>query len=219
MIDKELAKYLPMVDFIADICGPRYEVVLHDLSTPENSVVAIRNNYISGREIGSPITDLALKILKQGHYKESDFISNYKGFVKEDIEVLASTYFIKNDNSELIGMICINNELSDVKKTEKAFQELMFRFQYRDDKPDKGEEYKERLGTSIVDLTKSLVTDTINKMDIPPNRMSMEEKVKLVHEIDKLGVFLLKGGAPYVAKSLNISEATIYRYLNKERNL
>jgi predicted transcriptional regulator YheO len=81
MQHNEIMKYLSMVNFIADICGPKYEVVLHDLSKPEKSVIAIRNNHISGRDIGSPITDLALKILKQREYDKTEFITNYKGCV------------------------------------------------------------------------------------------------------------------------------------------
>ena len=71
--------YIPIINFIADICGPEYEVVLHDITKPEASVIAIRNGYITGREVGSPLTDLALKILKQKDYVNKDFITNYNG--------------------------------------------------------------------------------------------------------------------------------------------
>jgi predicted transcriptional regulator YheO len=219
MQHNEIMKYLSMVNFIADICGPKYEVVLHDLSKPEKSVIAIRNNHISGRDIGSPITDLALKILKQREYDKTEFITNYKGYVRDGVEVLSSTYFIKNENSELIGMLCVNNDTSDIADFEKVLKEMMCRFNYKNKKNvEDNNKYEEHVGTSIVDLTKSLVAKTIDEMNIPPNRMSMEEKVQLVHEIDKLGVFLLKGGVSYVGKILQISEPTLYRYLHKERH-
>ena len=57
-----LKTYIPLVDFIAGIVGPNCEVVLHDLSNDE-SIVAIRNNHISGRK-GGPLTNLGLKLQK-----------------------------------------------------------------------------------------------------------------------------------------------------------
>ena len=50
MRDRELLEsYIPMVRFIAAICGPRCEVVLHDLKDIEHSIIAIENGHISGR--------------------------------------------------------------------------------------------------------------------------------------------------------------------------
>ena len=60
-----LKTYIPLVDFIAGIVGPNCEVVLHDLSNVDESIVAIRNNHISGRKVGGPLTNLGLKLLKK----------------------------------------------------------------------------------------------------------------------------------------------------------
>ena len=57
---KKLEKYFPLVDFWGEVCGPAYEILLHDVSEPNHSVVKIVNNHISHREIGSPLTDLAI---------------------------------------------------------------------------------------------------------------------------------------------------------------
>lgn len=210
-----ISKYIPIVHFIADICGPRYEVVLHDISKPENSVIAIRNSYISGRKIGSPMTDLALKIIKQKDYLTKDFITNYDGFGKNGRKFLSSTYFIKNDENKLIGMICINNDISDILDFKNNFGELLSRFSYCE-KNNAEHKYKEHIENSVVSLANSIIHRTINKLNIPPERMSIEEKVKIVHELNDSGIFLLKGGASDVANELKISETTIYRYLNKK---
>lgn len=212
---QKLSKYIPIVDFIADICGPKYEVVLHNICNPENSIVAIRNGNLSGREVGSSMTDLALKIIKQKDYLSKDFISNYDGFGKNGRKFLSSTYFIKNDENELIGMLCINNDVSDIINFKNDLSELLNRFSFLTENKEE-HQYKEHIENSVVSLANSIIHRTINKLNIPPERMSIEEKVKIVHELNDNGIFLLKGAAADVANELKISETTIYRYLNKK---
>lgn len=68
---KELAPYVEMVEFLGEALGREYEIVLHDLTNPERSIVAIANGELSGRGIGGPVTDFALKILKQERWKRN----------------------------------------------------------------------------------------------------------------------------------------------------
>lgn len=216
MTDSEILKsYIPMVDFIADVCGPRYEVVLHDVSKPDASVIAIRNNHITGRKIGSPMTDLALKILKQKDYITKNLITNYDGYGKDGKMFLSSTYFIKNIKNELIGMICVNNDISDIQELNQSYEEIMKRFNFREENKEDAK-YEENIENPLISIANSIISKTIESIHIPPERMSVEEKVKIVHDLDEEGIFLMKGAVSDVAKQLKISENTVYRYLNKE---
>eukprot|EP01034_Spumella_vulgaris_P030109 gene30109-37270_t len=47
----------PVVPMLAAMAGTHLEVVLHDVSRPENSVVAIANGHISGRAVGSSVLE------------------------------------------------------------------------------------------------------------------------------------------------------------------
>lgn len=49
-----LERYIPLVEFMGKICGKSYEIILHDVSTPERSVIAACNEHLSGRRIGDP---------------------------------------------------------------------------------------------------------------------------------------------------------------------
>ena len=62
-----LKPYLPLVDFLAVVLGKNTEIVLHDVLDIDKSIIAIGNNHISGRVVGSPATNLVLKILKDGN--------------------------------------------------------------------------------------------------------------------------------------------------------
>lgn len=210
-----LKSYIPMVDFIADVCGPNFEVLLHDVSKPESSVIAIRNGHITGRKIGSPMTDLALKVLKQKDYLERDFITNYDGYGEDGKIFLSSTYYIKNSKQELIGLICVNNDIADIKELKRVYEMMMKRFEYR--KENEAEiDYKENIEVPLTSIAHSIISKTIESINVPPERMSIKEKVNIVQELDDKGVFLLKGAIANVAKQLQISETTVYRYLNKK---
>ena len=56
----QLERYIPMVTFISEICGKNYEVILHDVSDPENSVISIFNGHLSGRKVASGTSLLIL---------------------------------------------------------------------------------------------------------------------------------------------------------------
>ena len=47
-----LAPYVPIADLVAKTFGEDVEVVLHDLSDPQHSVVYVANNKVTGRQVG-----------------------------------------------------------------------------------------------------------------------------------------------------------------------
>ena len=46
-----LAPYVPIADLVAKTFGEDVEVVLHDLSDPQHSVVYVANNKVTGRQV------------------------------------------------------------------------------------------------------------------------------------------------------------------------
>ena len=59
-----LQHYIKLTEFLGKALGPDYEVALHDLTRKDRSIIAIANNYISGREVGAPLTNMALSSLR-----------------------------------------------------------------------------------------------------------------------------------------------------------
>ena len=58
-----LNSYALMLDGLGAYLGEGYELVLHSLESLDHSVIKIINGHYTGRKEGSPITDLALKML------------------------------------------------------------------------------------------------------------------------------------------------------------
>lgn len=202
--------YKSMVPFFASVCGPACEILLHDVSkSKDGTVVAIANGYNSGRKIGSPMTDLASQILESKLYEKQDFISNYHG-VSKDADFISNTYFIKN-NGRLIGLLCVNRSTAAIHELELALNRMKRQFNLADVRTD----IHENLSNQVEEMLSSLVRQAIEKTDVLPQRMSRQEKIDIVHELNEQGVLTMKGAVSEIARQLCISEPTVYRYLNR----
>lgn len=215
-----LQLYIPMVDYIAGIVGSNCEVVLHRMGDLENSIIAIRNGHISGRKLGGPLTDLGLKLLKEKAYESREILINYPAKTMEGKVMRSSTFFIKDENSEVIGMLCVNIDITSALEASKFINTFIAGMTLEPAEQaipkDKEREYQEILNHSAEDLITSLIKQTIANFHIPVERMSPGEKMMIVCQIEEKGGFLLKGTVAEVAKYLKTSESTIYRYLAKK---
>lgn len=208
------------MEFIASLLGDNCEVVLHDVTCPENSIIAIKNGHLSGRKEGGPLTDLVLKIIQNKSYKNNDFVSNYKASAKNK-NFRSSSFFIKNDEKEIIGVLCVNIDIEPYEKVKEAMEKLYF-ITHGFDRQTTIEEqnyenYKieEQLHSSVEDLLRNMIQETIEEIGILPKRMSSDEKIEVVRKLDTKGAFQLKGAVSEISKALEVSEPTVYRYINK----
>lgn len=208
--DRELLQiYIGMVPFLAEVCGPGCEVVVHDVTDPEHSLIAIRNS-VSGRGVGDPMTDLAREIQKKGSYTDAEYLANYSGKSKEG-EFLSSTYYIKNEG-RLIGLLCINKDMATVQETRRALQALLERFNLT---AVQQSDYVENLDNPMTSMMHNRIAEIIAESGVAPARMSLREKVRVVHRMNDEGVMMMKGAVAEIAAQLQVSVPTVYRYLNK----
>ncbi len=205
---KELQRYVQLVTFLGEALGPHTEVVLQDLTDLDASVVAIANGHVSGRAVGAPATDLVLKIIQEGA-KGQCSLTNYTGTLGNGNTVRSSTFFIKNDEGELIGMFCVNRDISGLEQMQSILHNLLA----SESAITKGHTISETFAKNSAELTLGAIQRTILKANIPPERMSYEEKLNIIKLLNEQGVFLLKGAIPETAGALKVSEPTVYRYL------
>lgn len=207
-----LAKYIPLVDFLAEVLGPDAEVVLHDVEDMDRSVVAIKNGHVSGRSVGSPATNMVLKVIQDGRGSKIDYLSNYKGVAADGRSLRSSTYFIHGARNKLIGILCVNIDTSKLQFIREYLDRLL---------PPLGSagssEEVEHFSSSVEELALGSIDTAIKEAGTSPRRMSQAEKIALVRRLDGEGIFLLKGAISRVAAALEASEATVYRYLTSAR--
>ena len=104
-----LAALARAVPGLAKALGNGTEVVLHEFSHPESSVVAIAGE-VTGRKVGAPLTDLVLRLLRQGRVTED--LINYPSRTPDGRPLRSSTVFVRDESGQVVGCLCINFELT-----------------------------------------------------------------------------------------------------------
>ncbi|NMM62297.1 hypothetical protein HBE96_06270 [Clostridium sp. P21] len=214
MNDRELIeKYIPMAEFISAILGNNCEVVIHDVTIPNNSIIFIKNGHLSGRRVGGPLTNLVLNIIQNESYQSKDFVANYKA--EGNFKTFRSaSYFIKNEKNKIIGVICVNVDIEDYNNVKKLMDSLSF-ISNESVKEIEDIKTQDKFYDNVDALLHTIINDIIHDVNIDPQRMSAEEKMYVVKQLYDKGAFNLKGAVVEIAKTLQVSEPTIYRYLNK----
>lgn len=202
-------RFIPMVKGVAETFGTNCEVVLHDFSLKPNSIIAIENGHVTGRGIGSPMTEASLQKVSKGDTEHDIF--NYTGKSAEGRVLKSSTMFIRDDDGEAIGCFCINFDMTELVVAKNVIEEIMKTDQGSKDKSDS------ESGNKINDVLTDIVLNTIEEAGKPVAYLSKEEKVEIVKKLDGQGAFLIKGAIDYVAKVLCVSRYTIYNYLDEIR--
>jgi len=213
-------QYVSLVDFLGKVMGPSCEVVFHIIEPNRSYIAAITNNHISGRSINAPLTGLALEFMKNGVYKTCDSVSNYKGISKNSATLNSSTFFIKNEAGVLEGMLCFNTDVSPYLELANNLLGLAHIPGIDSTKTllNNTNENKliiEYFSESLKDIVYSIVSEETLNSD---SSLKPEQKLDIVRELNRKGVFALKGAVTQVAEILKISEPSVYRYLKQIEN-
>ncbi|MBI9105600.1 MAG: PAS domain-containing protein [Spirochaetales bacterium] len=205
-----------LVEFLGKVLGENIEIVLHDLSDYENSILAIQNS-LSGRNVGGPVTDFALKVLKHSQSNNKDYFINYKGKTANGKALRSSTMIIRDENKKPAAMICINIDISQYEQAKSLLETLINGDESMefDDLGETSVKITENINSSIEELTSSMVEKVLGNNSIPPERMTLNEKLVVIKSLNDEGFFLLKGAVREIAARMKTSEATVYRYISK----
>ena len=169
-MDARLEPYRVVVSFLGEALGPDYEVVLHDLTSEDGTIVAIVNNHISGRTEGAPLSNMALRFIQERMYEKQDYLAGYQGASQAKGRLRSSTMFIK-DNGQLIGMLCIN---FDAGKYSRIAQELLALCGAHTEPSSTGIGV-ENFVSSLPDAVQNAIAEVTGSAGLPPDRLTMEE--------------------------------------------
>lgn len=213
-----LQQYVKLTEFLGVALGPDYEVALHDLTDKNRSIIAIANSHISGREIGAPLTNVALSILMDKSYETQDYRLHYSGVSAAGNALRSSTMFIKEDG-KLIGMLCINFDDSRFQSFAQQVLTLCHPNQFVQalEQPPEGEHASrpETFRNSTEAVAQDAIAHELERLGVPAKRLTSEERLLIIAALEESGIFLLKGAVKDVAAGLGCSQASVYRYLSQ----
>jgi predicted transcriptional regulator YheO len=210
-----------VVEFLGRACGENCEIVLQDLREGKRGVIAIANGHVSGRSIGAPPTDFALRLAADETWKTRDYICNYEGKTKDNRTLRSSTFFIKNRN-KLLGLLCVNIDAGKYQALSEAILRLSGLKAVKNTVPeapppgrrkkDSGISQKEKFYNNIEETVKSVLRE-LGMENTARAKLSQEERLVIVERLVEHGIFLLRGSVSSIAEKLHCSEASIYRYI------
>ena len=185
--------------------GDGYEIVLHSLEDLDHSVVAIFNGERSGRQVGAPITDLALQMLTR--IEEENMQDNIIYFnCNEGRESFKSaTIVIRGERRRVIGLLCINYDLNQ--PINNIIRNLIPR---EENLPIRTVEVlADHSDQLILSMLEEVRAEVCNDTTITPVNRNKE----IVRRLYDKGVFNLKNAVVKVAELLDISRNTVYMHL------
>ena len=186
------------------------EFILHDWSKGyDHSVVAIENGHITNRKIGDCGSNLGLEVIRGT--ATSDMKCNYVTRTREGKVLLSSTMYIKNDDGQALGALCINTDISERIKIKEYLDSSL------PEELNKNDSNEEFFATDVSDLLVYLIDQGINNIGRPVSEMTKEDKMKVLRFLDDRGAFLISKSSTKICQILEISKFTLYNYLDEVR--
>ena len=193
-----LNSYVAVVEGVSALIGNHCEIVLHSLEDLERSAICIANGHNTHRQVGSPITDFALKSL---HNMKTESVSKpYFTRAKGNGLMKSVTIAIRNKSQRIIGLLCININL-DVPASQflQAFMPT----------PEQDEASAVNFASSVEELVTQTIEQTVE--EITADRKNKQIVISLFEK----GIFDIKDAINLVADRLNISRHTVYLYIRQ----
>lgn len=187
--------------------GDGYEIILHSLEDPLSSAIEVINGHHSGRQIGAPLTDLALKMLEDMEHNDQKKPLAYFNRAKDGAIIKSVTTPILGDNGRIIGLMCINFHMNI--PLDKYLATLVPSFS-----PDTGETFiTETFTQNVNDLITNTVVEVRNAVFNDPDIQPANRHKEIIIRLEEKGIFNIKDAVNKVANYLDISKNTVYLHL------
>ncbi|MGY0300901.1 helix-turn-helix transcriptional regulator, partial [Edwardsiella tarda] len=173
------------------------------------SAVRIANGEHTGRKIGSPITDLALRMLHDMAGEDSSVSRAYFTRAKSGDLMKSVTIAIRNREQRVIGLLCINMNL------DVPFSQIMETFI-----PKATQEVSSAVNfaSSVDELVAQTLEYTIEEVNADRTVSNNAKNRQIVFNLHEKGIFDIKDAINQVADRLNISKHTVYLYIRQFKN-
>ena len=200
-----LESYMLSADGLAEFWGENCEVIIHDLTQLDASVVKIVNGHLSGRQVGAPISEVTLNFVNKmmatpGMNHVTYFAKNKRGEAFK-----SSISAIRGEKHQIIGLFCINYYLNTP----------LLSFMQTFTPITKTE--SENISETFVENTEELMLNALEdaKKTVYSNLTisSSNKNKEIISLLYQKGIFNLKDSVITIANHLGISKNTVYMHI------
>lgn len=200
---------LAAMEALAGTVSANQEIVLHNLTTPESSVVKIINGHVSGRKAGDNLLSGPEKdkgfalLLKKSEDSKPLTMKDYKTVTASGKTLnSASTIYYSREGTPLMAF-CINVDTSPYEQIRRHLDAITIAPSAEVDAQD----------VSLGGLIEQSIQEIIDKHSLPGKKIQKAQRLKIVAEMQAKGIFKMRGGVQHAAQALGVTRYTVYNDL------
>jgi len=187
---------------IAEMFGSSCETLINDMSVPSHPILAIYNGHVSGRTVGSTVDILGTTRELDESATAADLV-NLFATTPSGQQIKSSTFYLTGPdykfglgiNFDFSSLVTANRILVDLMNAQADLQSALWQGS------DSG--IAELFDECLATLGKSV------------NALNKQDRLQLIALLDQHNAFSYRKSVPFVAKHLNVSRYTVYKYLSE----
>ena len=187
---------------IAEMFGSSCETLVHDMGDPSHPILSIYNGHVSGRSVGSTLDILGTARELDEDALVTDFVNLY-ATTPTGQQIKSSTFHLIGEdfnlalgiNFDYSSLVYANRILVDLMSAEADLQSAMWHG---------GDQ---QLG--------DLFEECLAAVGKPVKALNKRDRMKIIALLDQKNAFSFRKSVPFVAKRLQVSRYTVYKYLGE----
>lgn len=183
---------------IGETFSPFCEVVVHDLLDPQHAILSIHNN-LSGRQVGSPATELGLARIADPVYPQ--IIANYDNRFADGRRAKSTSIGIKDEQGRYVAALCLNVDLNMF----GMLQNMLTQFCHTGNSA-----IKETLDPANGETLHDYIDKFAASRGKTPQGLKASERRELLAELKQAGYLEVRKAIDTIARHLGVSRATLY---------
>jgi predicted transcriptional regulator YheO len=191
-----------LAQVVAQTFGDMCEVVIHDFTDLEHSIIAIAGD-VTNRRVGDGPTNLLLQAIREGRTDED--LYGYMGHTLDNKTLRSSSAFLRDPDGTVYGAFCINVDTTNLAQLDSWLSQML---------RNTRSEVSELFTSNVAEAIEVLMAEATQEIGVPIGQMNRAQKIRLVHALQEKGAFKIKRAVTLVAERLNVSRFTVYNYLN-----
>lgn len=192
-----------IVSALGKMFAPCCEVVLHDLTKPNNAIIAIECP-LSGRKVGQATTEMGLQRIRNPSFP--DVVQNYANTFPDGRAVKSTSIGLKNSKGEFVASICLNMDVSLFSSVSCVLTQLTAL-------NESAAPIQETLAVRSVEDIRRAIEEFAAQQNAQPRALSSEQRHHLVKTLVDKGLLQLRHAVPTIAETLGISRPSVYNML------
>jgi len=188
---------------LAETLAPLCEVVVHDLSNLDHTIIYIGNN-LSGRAVGDPATELGLARIANPQFP--DVVASYTNTFPDGRPAKSTSIGLRDKSGRFAAAICLNLDLSYLQGISGYIDALART------KPNELDIQEHLAGKRAGNLD-AKIRGFAAMRNRDPRALTSNEKRQLIRQLAADGDLEIRGAADRIGAMVGLSRSNVYYYL------